>query len=248
MTFKQARERLIHARARMVKYHAQLLIADKRIDHYRKSAHEAGEKGQPAVEKRQHEKLVGWEKHQRQLKQHIAHWRVVIDRRDEVVKEFIAAAPHLKGSNLVEGGTVEERFYFWVHQGMKDWRDYYGEYGNEETNPWAITNVPDDTYRSDCSKLSQYACKTIQIPDPTGQNFGPMFTGTVVANCTQVDRAYAESHFGTAVLFGDGNAFHMGLSMAHGDLIVQHGVPELEYGTFDEFGSGTTVRYYKFIS
>jgi hypothetical protein len=247
MTLKQMRERVIHARARLARYHAEQLIAEKRVKHYEKT-YKASAIGS-AKRKRQGEKLHDWRKRHRQLKQHIAHWQVIVGRRDEALKELLSETPRLVAPNLIEGGTPVERFELMAHKAVETARDFYSETGAEDDDAWAITNVPDDSYRSDCSKWSQVSNKTIQIPDPTGTNFGPMFTGTVVANCEQVDRAFAEANPGTAVVFGSGNGFHMGRSMGHGtNLIVQHGVPPVQWGTFDEFGSGTEVRFYKFLT
>lgn len=245
MTFKQTRERVIHARARLARYHAEMLIAEKRIAHYTKTYAKAP-LGSPK-RARQKAKLKDWRKRKRQLHQHIAHWHIILTRRDLALKELIAEHPRLVAPNKVEGGTVPERFVFMAHKAVEDAREFYGEAGEEDPDAWAVTNVASDKYRSDCSKWSQNSAKVIQVPDPTGQNFGPMFTGTVVDNCKQVDRAYAESHPGTAVLFGSGTAFHMGLSLGSGDALVQHGVPPVEYGTFGQFGAGTQVRYFKFL-
>jgi hypothetical protein len=77
---------------------------------------------------------------------------------------------------------------------------------------------------------------------------GAFYTGWVTANCKQVDHVYAETHIGTAVIFGDGTGFHMGLSRGSGQALIQHGREPLEYGTFDQFGAGTLVRYYKFLT
>jgi hypothetical protein len=246
MTLKQLRERVIHARARLARYHVEMLVAERRVKHYEKT-YKASTIGS-AKRGRQRQKLHDWRKRHRQLKQHIAHWQVVLKGRDEVLRERIAETPRLVSPNSVEGGTVEERFVFMAHKAVERARSFYSETGSEDDEAWAITNVPDDRYRSDCSKWSQNSAKVIQVPDPTGQHFGPMFTGTVVANCKQVDRAYAESHPGTAVLFGGGTAFHMGLSMGHEDLIVQHGVPPVQWGYFSQFGPGTDVRYFKFLT
>jgi len=226
-----------------------MVVVDTAIKHWKEEEHKAAVRGHHALAEINKGKVEHYEKERRELRQHIGHWRVISKGRHEFLEEKIKSTPHLvHNGNIVEGGTLEERFYYSIHQGRKHWRDFYSEPGGETDAPWAITNVPNNTLRSDCSKYAQKECQTIQIPDPTGQNFGPMFTGTIVANCKEVSREYAETHFGTAVLFGSGDAFHMGLSMAHGDLIIQHGVPQLEFGTFDEFGPGTQVRFYKFIS
>jgi hypothetical protein len=246
MTLRQLRERVIHARTRLARYHAEILVAENRVKHYEKTYRRSAI-GSPGRQ-RQRSKLHGWRKRERQLRQHVAHWHVILHRRDEALKELLSETPRLVLPNRVEGGTVEERFRFMAHQAVERARDFYSEAGDEYRGGWAVTNVPSDRYRSDCSKWSQNSAEVIEVPDPTGLDFGPMFTGSVVANCKQVDRAYAESHPGTAVLFGDGTAFHMGLSMGHEDLLVQHGVPPVQWGTFDEFGPGTEVRFYKFLT
>jgi hypothetical protein len=246
MTLKQMRERVIHARARLVTYHGEILIADNRIKHYEKT-YRTSELGS-AKRKRQRERLHDWRDRKRKLQQEMAHWRVIVDKRDLALKELLSEKPHCTSANVVEGGGVVERFRFTAHRAVERARDYYSETGSLCATPWAITNVPDDSYRSDCSSWSQVVAKTIQVPDPTGVDFGWMYTGTVVEKCKRVDQAYAEQNPGTAVLFGDGDAFHMGLSMGHEDLLVQHGVPPVEWGTFGQFGPGTEVRFYAFLT
>lgn len=246
MTLKQMRERVIHARARLVRYHAEILIADNRIRHYERTYRKSSLGS--AKRDRQRAKLHGWRRRKTELQQHVAHWRVIVKRRDEALAALISATPHLAAPNRVEGGDVAERFRFMAHRAVEKARDFYSESGELCSEAWAVTNVPSDRYRSDCSSWSQDSAKVIQVPDPTGQDFGWMYTGTVVEKCRQVDRAYAESHPGTAVLFGGGTAFHMGLSLGHEDLIVQHGVPPVEWGTFSQFGAATQVRFFAFLT
>jgi hypothetical protein len=180
-------------------------------------------------------------------------WRRLVKHRTRKLREVIErrkanAKPHRVGRNAIRGGTAAERaaYLFEIAPGL--FRSEYSESGAHCATRWALTNVSPG-FRTDCSSWAQDVANAIGIPDPTGENYGSIFTGTVVAMCKQVDQAYAESHVGTAVLYGGGDSFHMGLSLGNGtSTTIEHGTPPLDYGHFDEFGLGTEVRYYRFLT
>lgn len=178
-------------------------------------------------------------------------WRAKVRRRLHYLRYLRTHGPRFHG-NVVEGGNIVERIAYLFEHAPKLFRLYYSEAGNFYPNPWAVHNVPDDTWRSDCSAWGRVAVLAIRLSSKTAANIiaagGAFYTGWVVENCPPVDRHFAETHPGTAVIFGTGTGFHMGLSRGSGQELIQHGRAPLEYGTFDQFGAGTEVRYYRFLT
>lgn len=178
-------------------------------------------------------------------------WRVKVRRRLHRVRYIRRHHVHFEGDYVV-GGTLQERIAYLFEHAPKLFRLYYSEEGNYYAGAWAIHNVPDDTWRSDCSSWARNVLKSVRdLHESASRILGAasaFYTGWVTANCEQVDRRYAETHIGTAVIYGTGTGFHMGLSMGDGDRTIEHGREPLDYGTFGEFGPGTEVRYYKFLT
>lgn len=178
-------------------------------------------------------------------------WRTKVRRRLHRLRYIRSHGPRFRG-NRVQGGTLEERIAYLFEHAPPLFRLFYSESGAFAVEPWAIHNVPTDTWRSDCSAWARIVIPTVQAIGgilAAAMGAGAFFyTGWVVANCQEVSRQYAETHIGTAVVYGSGTGFHMGLSRAQGNATIEHGTANLDYGTFDEFGTGTQVRYYKFLT
>jgi len=178
-------------------------------------------------------------------------WRRIVAKRLAYLHELRQKQVRRRG-NLIEGGTVEGRAAFLFRVAPAHFRSFYSEEGRYYKPPWAVTNVHADTFRSDCSAWARAACLSIRPHTALARKVADagagFYTGWVVEKCPQVDRHYAETHIGTAVVYGTGTGFHMGLSLAEGSRTIQHGTPPLDYGSFDEFGPGTEVRYFAFIS
>jgi hypothetical protein len=178
-------------------------------------------------------------------------WRVKVRRRAKRLKQVRADQPHLNG-NLVEGGNIGQRVAYLFEVAPPIFRLYYSEAGKFATFRWAAHNVDADEWRSDCSSWCRNVALCVSagsLPALDAIAAGTaVYTGWFIDNCLEVDRRYAETYIGTAVVYGDGTGFHMGLSRADGEATVEHGTPNLDYGTFNEFGAGTTVRFFKFLT
>lgn len=176
-------------------------------------------------------------------------WRKIIVKRRLALQHALErrkkrAKPHVVGKNKVAGGSAEERLLFAMQYANKVFRLEYSQPGNW-LKGYALTNVPapPPQHRTDCSwwyTMVRYACG-VQGPSLAGG-----FTGTILTEGKTVSRAYAEKHAGVAVVFGSGTAFHVGISTGDGPNIYQHGTSDIHTGTFDQFGSGTEVRYRAF--
>lgn len=174
-------------------------------------------------------------------------WRAIVKRRALQLKHAIErrkaqAKPRVVGKNKVIGGKPEERLLFAMEYAHKVFRLYYSEEGLWRKG-YGLTNVPAGAYRSDCSwwyTMLRYACG-LRGPSLLGG-----YTGTILTEGKECSRAYAESHAGVAVVFGSGTGFHVAMSTGQGPTVYQHGVPEVNTGTFDQFGAGTEVRYRSF--
>lgn len=178
-------------------------------------------------------------------------WRTKVRHR---LKRYRYDKAHklTRNGNIIEGGTLQQRIGFLFKVAPKVFRVYYSEGGSYYGGPWACTNVPVGDWRSDCSSWGRSTVESVKLEIPFAAQVlaaaSAFYTGWVVANCQEVDRHYAETHIGTAVIYGTGTGFHMGLSMADGERTIQHGTAPLTYGTFGEFGAGTQVRYFKFLT
>jgi hypothetical protein len=176
-------------------------------------------------------------------------WRRIVKRRALQLTEAIERRkklrkPHRVGPNMVRGGTAEERLLFAMRLAHKIFRLEYSEAGTWVTG-YGLTNVPAGRgYRTDCSwwgTMLRYACG-VKGPSLTGA-----YTGSILEEGREVSRRYAETHTGVFVIFGSGTGFHAALTAGNGtSLIYQHGVPEVDTGTIDQFGAGTEVRFRAF--
>lgn len=175
-------------------------------------------------------------------------WRAIVKRRGKALAEAIkrskrdGAKPHVIGRNQVRGGTAQQRLLFAMERAHEGFRHYYSEEGSW-VKGYALTNVPRGAYRSDCSwwyTMIRYCCGL------KGPNIEGGYTGTILTEGKRCSREYAEKHAGVAVVFGSGTGFHVAMSTGKGPTVYQHGVPEVDTGTFDQFGAGTEVRYRSF--
>ena len=178
-------------------------------------------------------------------------WRVQVRRRMRRLAEIRTEGPHLVGDS-VQGGNLPQRLDYLFKVAPALFRLYYSENGNFADFLWAVHNVPNDTWRSDCSAWARSVVAAVRVLSPNFSAIlvagGTFYTGWVVEHCKQVDRMYAENHIGTAVVYGTGTGFHMGLSRGQGSATIEHGTASLDYGNFDEFGAGTAVRFYQFLT
>ncbi len=175
-------------------------------------------------------------------------WRKVVKHRALQLREALERRkarnkPHRVSRNKVTGGSSEERLLYAMEVAHRIFRLEYSEDGTW-IKGYALTNVPSGgRYRTDCSwwyTMIRYACGL------KGPSIEGGYTGSILVEGKVVDRHYAETHAGVAVVFGSGTGFHVGMSTGHGPTIYQHGVPEVDTGTFDQFGAGTEVRYRAF--
>ena len=155
--------------------------------------------------------------------------------------------PKVVGVNQVLGGSPRTRLLYAAEQAIRTFRPFYGETGSWDAG-YALTNVPDNSYRSDCSWWFTALYRCCGLDDPNGAGYSGGFTGTLLAHGRVVSRRFAETHAGCAVLFGDGDAFHVGIGTGRGATIYQHGQAPIETGTFDQFGPGVLVRYRDYLS
>lgn len=182
-------------------------------------------------------------------------WRAVVRKRVRQAKEAATRRkarrkPHVVGRNQVRGGSARERLLYAAKVAAKEFRLYYSESGSVYPHLWALTNVPSDSYRSDCSLWFTWLYKTCGLLDPNGGAYGEpvIYTGTLLQGGREVSREFAEKHAGCAVIFGSGTGIHVGMSTGEGPTIYQHGQEPVEGGTFDEFGPGVEVRYRDYLS
>lgn len=175
-------------------------------------------------------------------------WRRIVKHRALQLKEAIERRkarnkPHRIGRNRVAGGNAEERLLYAMELAHRIFRLDYSEEGSW-IKGYGLTNVPaGHGYRTDCSwwyTMLRFACG-LKGPSLLGG-----YTGTILTEGKEVSRAYAEKHAGVAVVFGSGTGFHVAMSTGQGPTVYQHGVPEVDTGTFDQFGAGTEVRYRSF--
>jgi hypothetical protein len=174
-------------------------------------------------------------------------WRKVVKHRTLQLKEALERRkaqnkPHRTGRNQVRGGTPQARLLYAMELAHKVFRLEYSESGSW-VEGFAITNVPPGGHRTDCSwwyTMLRYAC------DLKGPSIGGGYTGTILIEGKPCSREHAEKTAGIAVVFGSGTAFHVAMSTGKGPTVYQHGVPEVDTGTFDQFGASTEVRFRTF--
>jgi hypothetical protein len=175
-------------------------------------------------------------------------WRTIVKKRALQLKHAIERRkaldkPHVVGKNLVVGGKPQERLLFAMEYAHRIFRLEYSEAGTW-VKGYGLTNVPGGHgYRTDCSwwyTMLRYACGL------RGPSIDGGYTGTILTEGKEETRSYAECHAGVAVVYGSGTGFHVAMSTGKGPTVYQHGVPEVDTGTFDQFGAGTEVRYRSF--
>jgi hypothetical protein len=179
-------------------------------------------------------------------------WRAIVKKRALQLKHALERRkaqqkPHVVGKGAamrVVGGTAPERLVFAMQYAHKVFRLEYSEAGTW-VKGYGLTNVPAGRgYRTDCSwwyTMLRFACG-IKGPSIDGG-----YTGAILTEGKVVDEAYARTHPGTAVIFGSGDGFHAAASLGDGsDACYQHGVPEVDIGTFGQFGADTEVRFRAF--
>jgi hypothetical protein len=172
-------------------------------------------------------------------------WRRIVKHRALQLREAIERRkardlPHRVGRNRVAGGSAEVRLLYAMELAHRIFRLEYSEEGSW-IKGYALTNVPaGHGYRTDCSwwgTMLRYACGL------AGPSIDGGYTGSILEEGKTVTRHYAETHTGVFVIFGSGTGFHAALSKGNGTSdVFQHGVPEVDTGTFDQFGAGTEVR------
>lgn len=164
-------------------------------------------------------------------------------RRLRHLLRILLRKPRHVSPNKVRGGRPEKRLLFAARLAEQHYRHYYSEKGTL-TLDFGITNVPNDSYRSDCSTAFTALYKACGLHDPNNLHYGgDPYTGTLLEGGKEVSRRFAEYHAGCAVVFGSGTGIHVGMSTGEGPTIIQHGKEPMEGGTFDEFGPGVEVRY-----
>lgn len=185
-------------------------------------------------------------------------WKGRVRKREhqlgEVLKrERVAHKPHVVehakrdgGFHFtIEGGSPTERLLYACRYAHKTARLHYLE-GGVYFHGYALTNVPSDEDRSDCSWWYCELFAACGLRDPL-EGLTIRFTGSILEKGRPVSRRYAETHTGVAVVFGSGSGFHVGMSVGNSSTeIWQHGTPTFRKGTFDQFGPGTEVRYRAF--
>lgn len=97
-------------------------------------------------------------------------------------------------------------------------------------------------HRDDCSSWFASVYKSADLPDPSGQRFTAGFTGTLVANGTQI----SEPEIGCAVIYGPGDGHHVEMYVGPGSKTIGHGSAPVDAGVIDLFGDGD-YRFLKFI-
>lgn len=184
-------------------------------------------------------------------------WKRIVRKREHQVVEVArrdrrAHRPHVVDHKhridgfryTIEGGSPTERLLYACRYAHKTARLHYLE-GGTYLHGWALTNVPSDADRSDCSWWYCELFAACGLRDPL-HGLTIRYTGSILTEGRPVSRRYAETHTGVAVVFGSGVGFHVGMSIGNGPNIWQHGTPTFRKGTFDQFGPGVEVRYRAF--
>lgn len=229
-------------RSKLADVASGLALAERRVAHFKKRAKNAEnpDHPHPKVLERADRRLHYWREKERKAYLRRHHFRVALKR---ALKKLARRGPRvvkIGGKLRVVGGTESERLAFSSTYARKHWHDYYEEDGAYEEDH-ALDNADFEGKRRDCSEYFYEDRRVCGIPTRKTE---PRYTKTIVEGGREVSRHYAECHVGVAVIFGDGGGFHVGKTTGHGPFVWQHGTPELSVGHFDEFGSGTTVRYF----
>lgn len=234
-------KRIAALRSKLADVGTGLALAEKRAAYFLKRSETAGDPKHPHPQllDRAHKRLNYWREKERKAYLRRHHFKVALKRATKKLAKQGPRVETVSGKLRVVGGTVNERLAFSSPYAMKHWEDYYSERGTYDEDH-ALDNADHDGKRRDCSAEYYEDRRACGIKTKTTE---PRWTGSI-AEGREVSRHYAETHIGVAVLFGDGEGFHVGKSTGHGPYHWQHGTPPLTVGSFDEFGAGTLVRYF----
>jgi hypothetical protein len=235
-------KRIRALRSRLADNASGLALAERRVAHYKARAKNAEnpEHPHPLVLERADRRLKYWREKERKAYLRRHHFKVALTR---ALKKLSRREPLVirgkDGTFSVIGGNAEERLHRAFGWARKHWHDYYSESG-----AYVLVNVLTNAFmrgkRSDCSRTAIEVRRICGLRTIWTE---PRFTGSCLDFGREVDRHYAETHCGVWVIYGSGEGFHMGTSTGHGPFTWEHGAPALDIGHFDEFGSGTEVRY-----
>lgn len=235
-------KRIRALRSKLADIASGLAVAERRVAHFKARAKNAEnpDNPHPLVLERADRRLKYWRAKERKAYLRRHHLRVALKR---LVKKLARREPlvlrHGGGMFSVVGGNAEERLHRAFGWAMKHWHEYYSESGLY-TLVNVLTNAGMRHLRSDCSRTAIEVRRVCGLKTIDAE---PRFTGSALTFGRDVDRHYAETHCGVWVIFGSGEGFHMGTTTGHGPFTWEHGTPALDIGHFDEFGSGTEVRY-----
>jgi hypothetical protein len=97
-------------------------------------------------------------------------------------------------------------------------------------------------HRDDCSSWFASVYRSAGLADPSRQRYAAGFTGTLVANGTQI----SGPEIGCAVIYGAGSGHHVEMYVGPGSKTIGHGSAPVDAGVIDLFGDGD-YRFFKFI-
>jgi hypothetical protein len=118
--------------------------------------------------------------------------------------------------------------------------NFYSQVGAFDANH-CITG-PAYGHRDDCSSWFASVYRSAGLADPSGERFTAGFTGTLVANGTQI----SEPEIGCAVIYGSGSGHHVEMYVGPGTKTIGHGSAPVDAGVIDLFGDGD-YRFFKYI-
>jgi hypothetical protein len=118
--------------------------------------------------------------------------------------------------------------------------NFYSQVGAFDANH-CITG-PAYGHRDDCSSWFASVYRSAGLADPSGQRFTAGWTGTLVANGTQI----SEPEIGCAVIYGSGSGHHVEMYVGPGNETIGHGSAPVDAGVIDLFGDGQ-YRFFKYI-
>ena len=177
-------------------------------------------------------KLKYWTEKERKAYLRRHHLKVAIARTLKRIARQGPKVVKVNGKLAVRGGSAEERIVAVFTHAVKHWSNYYSEVGTYDEDH-ALNNHDHDGKRRDCSWDYNEARRAAGLPC---QNTEPRYTESLLQQGKSVSRHYAETHAGVAVIYGGaGHTFHVGTSTGHGAFTWEHGKPELDTGTFDEY-------------
>jgi hypothetical protein len=235
-------KRIAALRSKLADVASGLALAQKRVAHYKARAKNAEnpKHPHPALLERADRRLHYWREKERRAYLRRHHLKVALERKLKQLAKQGPQVERVNGKLRVVGGTVNERLAFSSPYAIKHWHDYYSEPGIYEEDH-ALDNADPEGKRRDCAEYLYEDRRVCGIKTKTTE---PRYTGSIVDEGREVSQRYAETHIGVAVIFGSDSGFHAAKTTGHGPYCWQHGTPELSVGRFDEFGSGTQVRYF----